>query len=203
LKKFSGEEKMIDSFKQKIGLILIFLSGILVLLAGCCGDSGKVDDTNKPSDDTRFFVNAMLEIKDPQFTSKDSEGVEQYDEMKVQQKWGDMYYKYKKLADAGDKTGLKYYLFIAFLAYTQRNAELSEAFSSDLLPIYEKDAGSFLEILKKIPYLIPSSGYYLNKYFGFEDKNAEMKPEFLKVNTPLVNDILGPEEGAIFLENFK
>ncbi len=194
---------MTGSLKQKVGLILIFLSGMLVLLGGCCGDTNKVADTNQPGDDTRFFVNAMLEIQDPQFTSKDSDGVERYDEMKVQQKWGDMYFKYKKLADAGDETGLKYYLFIAFLAYTQRNAELSEAFSSDLLPIYEKDAGSFLEILKKIPYLIPSSGYYLNKYFGFEDKNADLKPEFLKVNRPLVDDILGPEEGAIFLENFK
>jgi hypothetical protein len=194
---------MIISLKQKVGWILIILSGMAIWLAVCCRDSGKVAEINKPGDDPRFFVNAMLDIQDPQFSSKDSSGVERYDELKVQQKWGDMYFKYRKLAEASDETGLKYFLFIGFLAYTQKNAELSESYSSDLLPLYEKDPGSFLETLKMLPYLIPSSSYFLNNYFGFEDKNAEKKPEFLKVNTPLVNDILGPEYGAIFLENFK
>ncbi len=193
---------MVNFLKQNVGSVIIILLAAAISLTGCHGDSGKEPEVNRTSGDAQFFVNAMLDIKDPQFLSTDSEGVESIDELKVQEKWGDLYNKYKNSADAGDETGYKYFLFIGFLAYSQHNAELMEAYSSDLMPIYEKDAGKFLETLNELPFLIQSSGYYLDNYFGFEDKNAEKKPEFLKNNKPLINDILGPENGILFLDSF-
>ncbi len=193
---------MTNFLKQNVGAAIIILLAAAISLTGCRGDSGKEPEVNRTGDDAQFFVNAMLDIKDPQFLSKDSDGIERIDELKVEQKWGDLYNKYEKSAEAGDETGFRYFLFIGFLAYSQHNAELMEAFSSDLMPIYEKDAAKFLEALNELPFLIQSSGYYLDNYFGFEDKNADKKPEFLKNNKPLINDILGPENGILFLDCF-
>ncbi len=193
---------MQNKFRIKIGLIILSIMAAALLLSGCCGDSNKTAGADKTGGDAQFFVSTLLGVEDPQFLSKDSDGTEQVDELKIQQKWGELYNKYKKQAETGDETGFKYYLFIGFMADLQHNAELSEAYSSDLIPIYEKDPMTFLVILRELPYLIESSGYYMNNYFGFEDKNAEKKPDFLKNNKQFILNILGAEDGARLLSKF-
>ena len=193
---------MQNYLRLKIGPVIIFSLAVVVLLAGCYTDSDRTANANRAGGDAQFFVNAILEIEDPLFFSKDSDGIEKYDELKAQQKWGELYNKYKKLAESGDEKGFKYYLFIGFLAFSLNNAELSEAYSSDLIPLFNKDALTFLETLKELPFLVQSMGTYMNNYFGFEDKNADKKPDFLKNNKQLIMDILGTEDGVLFFSKF-
>ncbi|MGD8592668.1 MAG: hypothetical protein PVF82_07535 [Gammaproteobacteria bacterium] len=38
--------------------------------------------------------------------------------------------------------------------------------------------------------LIPSTCHYLNRYFGFEEKNLEKKPAFLQKHVPIIKATL-------------
>jgi hypothetical protein len=74
---------------------------------------------------------------------------------------------------------------------------------SDVEPIYESHEPQFLRTLQELPFLVPSSCYYLNRYFGFEDKNLEKKPAFLEKHVPVMQTFLRSDNLKECLSQFE
>lgn len=155
--------------------------------------------------DSYVLLSRLLNIKNSCYLVTHDNGEEQYNYLKEQKEWANTYIKYKKLIDKNNDNLelIKYYLFIGFIAKEQQSAEVSEAFSSDLVPLYENHRENFLNVIKELPFLIPSSCYYLNNYFGFEDKNFNVKDQFLKDNERFILERLGTEKGNLCLKWLK
>lgn len=160
--------------------------------------------TKKPSD-TEIMVNRLLDIKEERFILSDSEGEPSYNELKAYKEWESIYIKYSKYNEADkslSRDELKKLLWMAYIVKETSNASLSEAFSSDLTPVFQQNKAEFIKIMSELTFLIPSSCYYLNKYFGFEGKNAEKKEAFMRNNKPAFLEGLGSEKAGQCLQYF-
>ena len=91
---------------------------------------------------------------------------------------------------------------MGFVARENRDAAISEAFSSDFIAVYNANKGDVLDILVELKFLIPSSCYYLNNHFGFEDKNSDKKQPFLDKNKSFIIKKLGDDSSKTCLEIF-
>ena len=175
---------------------------ILLVLAGC--GTKQIPKER----DSQFMLDRLLSIEMAQFREPSfggREGETSYNQLEEQKAWSGLYNQYKAKIEKGEPDiakNLKYWLFIGFVAQTKNDGEISEAFTTDLMPVFEKNPEQVLTILKELPFLAPSAGYYLNNYFGFEDQRAEEKKGFVTKYTDLVNTTMGAEEGAKFLGYF-
>lgn len=155
--------------------------------------------------DAQTILNRLLSIQNPKNTYTDEKGGVFYDFLKDQQQWTGVYTKYKKQIQNSDERmdeNIKYWLFIGFVARVTKGAEIQEAFSGDLVPMYEQKPRLFLKILKELPFLIPPTCYYMNNYFGFEDKNICRRSRFVEENKVIIYNTLGQELGSRCLDCF-
>lgn len=178
------------------------MAGIIVVVALFAGGT---DQIFADSDDAGIILNRLLGIKNKAYTYKDQHGVIQHDELMEYKGWSALYGKYA--ADLSRRKSasldqIRYLLMIGFVAKSRNDAAMSEAFSSDLVPIYTHNRDGILAVMRESPFLIPSTCYYMNNYFGFEDKNANKKPGFLADNEKIIVKVLGQEKGGKCLRQF-
>ena len=148
-------------------------------------------------------LQVLLHIDNEKFLSKTNESKPFYDSLAQYKEWEALYIKYSKY-NSNDKTltdvEMKKLLFIGYISRLNSDAAISQAFSSDLVPIFNQNKSTILRIISDLRFLMPSTCYFLGKYFGFEDKNLEKKQPFLKMNSPLITKFLGEEAGEECLE---
>lgn len=77
---------------------------------------------------------------------------------------------------------IKFFSFIGFVAYNRNSAATKEAMLSDFIQVYYANRDNLLSVLNELPFLIPSSCYYIGKHFGFEGKFTNDKKTFMKNN---------------------
>ena len=158
------------------------------------------------SQDSAEIVNSLLDLPNSRFYATQKDGSQQYNELKEYKSWGALYDKYAQLSvkpEDFNEEKLKVYLLIGMVAKLRTQAATMEAFNTDLMHIYEKHEQSVLTILNDLPYLIPSTCHYLNRYFGFEDKNLEKKPAFMEKHAPTIKATLHDKKAQSCLEFFK
>ena len=145
----------------------------------------------------KIIINMLLHIDDDKYNTKDEDGP-YYDSLAEYKDWENAYIKYSKYEKSNKKltkTEIKYLLFIGFVAKTNLDAAMSDSLSSDLIPLYNSNKELLLSTLADLNFLVPSTCYYLNNYFGFEDRNAEKKAPFIKQNKESIMKSLGETEG--------
>lgn len=156
-------------------------------------------------DDAAEILNYLLDMQSAAHRRIDVQGESVYDTLKAYQAWQALYVKYAQLDvdPAGFREDdLRIYLLIGMVARLKLDAAISEAFTSDLMGIYENHPELTLGILKQLPFLIPSTCRYLNAYFGFEDRNSDRKPQFLKENAERIERALAPADAQRCLGYF-
>ena len=148
----------------------------------------------------------MRGLPNSRFYTKEKDGTRSYNELKEYKSWGALYDIYAQLSVKDSEFSddkLRVYLLIGMVAKARTQAATMEAFDSDLMVVYEKHEQAVLSVLNDLPYLIPSTCDYLNRYFGFEDKNLEKKPGFLKKHTDTTNSALHEKNAQTCLMYFK
>ena len=93
-------------------------------------------------------------------------------------------------------------MFYAFYAHEKKSGAFLEYLASDLMPIYIENKVDFLQALKQLPFLTLSTCNRLNAYFGFEGKNTEEKPTFLKENLVYFKHELDAYQYKICVDSF-
>ncbi len=177
-----------------------------ILLLFFCLFYQPVAYSDVESQDAAEIVNSLLNLPNTRFYTEQKDGTKQYNELKEYKSWGALYDKYAQLSvkpEEFSEERLKVYLLVAMVAKLRTQAATMEAFNSDLMLIYEKHEKSVLTILNELPYLIPSTCYYLNRYFGFEDKNLEKKPAFLEKHVPTIKATLHDKNAQSCLGYFE
>ncbi len=129
------------------------------------------------------FLNALLNIKSEKYY-KTIDGNTFYNELIEYKDLEQLYLQSRKKATKkqANLDDIKFFSFIGFVAYTTNNAAAKEALSSDFIQVYFTNRDRLLSILEELPFLIPSSCYYIAKHFGFEDKFKNDKETFIKDN---------------------
>ena len=72
------------------------------------------------------------------------------------------------------------FLLIGAIAYYQNGAATMESYTEQTKPLYEKNPELVFQALAKAPVMVERVCYYLNSYFGFEDKNKKGKSAFVE-----------------------
>lgn len=152
------------------------------------------------------MINRLLRINDERFMSKTDKGERFYNSLKAYQQWEQLYLKYSKHGSS-DKNltefELKKLLLIGYISRQNSDAAMSEAFSSDLIAIFNQNRANFLAVIADLNFLIPSTCYFLGNYFGFEGKNQQEQQTFLTTNKSFIIEALGESDGDVCIEYFK
>ncbi len=156
--------------------------------------------------DAKIMLDMLLSIKNDKYNTTTNEGKAIYDSLLEYKTWSRVYIKYAKPFKKNKrltKQEMKYLLFIGFVARAILDASTSESLATDIIPIYNQNKALLLKSLASRNFLIPSTCYYMNRYFGFEDKNEEKKIPFIKQNKELIIMSLGKVKGDQCMSYFK
>lgn len=156
--------------------------------------------------DSEILLNSLLHIKSEKYLKLSEDGEPFYNSLLEYKNWENLYVKYSNANNDNKNLStnqIKKLLFMGFVAREKRDAAISQAFSSDFVGIYNANKSDVLDVLAKLNFLIPSSCYYLNNHFGFEDKNSDKEQPFLKENKSLIIKKLGDEGSKTCLAFFE
>ncbi len=177
---------------------LSFVFFILIFESACA--------SGPPSVDSDVMINRLLHIDNEKFMSKTDDGEAFYNSLMEYKEWELLYIKYSKY-DSDDKNltevELKNLLFIGYISWINSDAATSQSFSSDLVPIFNQNKSTVLNVISELKFLIPSTCYFLGNYFGFEGKNLEKKASFLEQNSSLLTRALGEANGETCLKHIR
>ncbi|MCB4757269.1 MAG: hypothetical protein LHV69_09645 [Elusimicrobia bacterium] len=154
-------------------------------------------------DEATEILNNLLKVKGDHYYA-DSTGTKRYDSLGAWNAWEDIYITYSKAC--GDKKkeisddDLKIYLLLAFIAKENQHGATSEYFSEDLTPVFLLREKQILGVLKELPYLVPPTCHYLNRYFESGDPKSVRKSDFLKDHQNSILMILGDSLGQKCLD---
>jgi len=178
---------------------------LLLLLCFCFSWSSPAVANDQ---DAEIIFNRLLHIDNEKYKIKNENDENFYNSLQEYKDWEKLYIKYSQLNMHNNKlteADIKYLLFIGFVAKTNSDASISEALSSDLVPIFNTNKTGILNVLSDLNFLIPSTCHYLNNYFGFEGKNGDLKMPFIEENKETILKVLGTNEGerclACFMSN--
>ena len=186
--------KTMKAFRAQITMMMLMLALSIQVQA------------NESKDDAALMLNRLLHIDSHQYYVKDSDGKHRYDSLSEFKDWEKIYLKYSQSDNRHGtipEVRLKYLLFVGFIAYSNNDAAISEALSGDLLTVYNANRTRMLKILADLNFLVPSTCYYLNNYFGFEGKNADKKSGFMTKNRPIIKKVLEPKTAKLCLRYFE
>ncbi len=129
------------------------------------------------------YLNFLLNIKSEKYYETIN-GKMLYDSLAEFQDLGKLYVETrtkvtKRNAHLND---IKFFSFIGFVAYNRNAAATKEAMLSDFIQVYYTNRDNLLSVLNELPFLIPSSCYYIGKHFGFEGKFTNDKKPFMNEN---------------------
>jgi len=151
---------------------------VLLVAAGC---NARLPE----SGDAEFILDYALAIRTAEYYYTDKDGTRHYDSLREYQHWQLLYDKYKTaIGQSQNRTerDFRYWLFLGHISWSVSDAAGMEAFSRDLMPVYNRDSTVFLETLRELPFLVSSVCYYLNNHFGFEGDNQDGKLRFVESN---------------------
>lgn len=176
---------------------LCFILGILVVMPVFASTYAE---------DAELILNRILHIDSEKYRSTNENGEYVYNSLREYKDWSKIYIKYSKYEQKNktlSKKEAKLLLLVGFVAKTNMDAALSESFSSDLVPLYQANRDKILGIMSELKFLIPSTCYYLNNYFGFEGKNVNKKPLFVRKNKSAFIKAMGDKYSNVCLSYFK
>lgn len=156
--------------------------------------------------DAKIILDMLLNIKNEKYNKITNKGKAIYDYLLEYKTWNRVYVKYAKPFEKNKRLTeqeMKYLLFIGFVARTNLDASTSESLATEMISIYNANKTLLLKSLANRNFLIPSTCYYMNRYFGFEDKNEEKKIPFIKQNKELIIMSLGKAKGDQCMSYFK
>jgi hypothetical protein len=177
--------------------IFLFMFFSLSTVSGCQAAEEPDHSFSPAISDDGLLVSTLLNISQPVFIK---DGV--YDGLTAYKAWGDLYERTLNQARTGsvkDDSSLRRFLFLGFIAGARTQAATSEAFTSDLMSLYRQRPEQILIVLRDLPFLVPTTCHYLGAYFGFEDREPEGKPGFLKENRERIQSLLHKSEAAMCL----
>ncbi len=177
----------------KLSLFILFLTVSTSIIAG------------SNTQDAELMLNRLLHIDNEKYNIKNEKGQFFYNSLLEYKDWERLYIKYSKLnikSKIYTENEIKKLLFIGFIAKINSDAAISESLSSDLLPIFNHNKILILNVLSDLKFLIPSTCYYLNNYFGFEGKNIEKRTPFIKNNKKNIMKYLGDTNGEECISYF-
>ena len=158
----------------KLSLFILFLTVSTSIIAA------------SNTQDAELMLNRLLHIDNEKYNMRNERGQLFYNSLLEYKDWERLYIKYSKLnikSKIYTENEIKKLLFIGFIAKINSDAAISESLSSDLVPIFNNNNKILiLNVLSDLKFLIPSTCYYLNNYFGFEGKNIEKRTPFIKKN---------------------
>ncbi len=130
-----------------------------------------------------LYLDALLNIKSEKYYESIN-GKKVYHELKEYKDRGKIYVetRSKVTKKEASKDDIKFFGFIGFVAHTINDAGVSEAMLSDFIQVYYANRDNLLNVLEELPFLIPSSCYYIGKHFGFEGKFTNDKKPFMNEN---------------------
>lgn len=175
---------------------------LLILLTACSNLSASNPSSNEKSEHSALLSSLLGII---QYSYIDSQGKKQPDSLKKFKELEKIYIKHIKPDLANNKFSnkqLKIIMFYSFYSYEKKSAAFQEYLAADLMPIYNNNKHSFLTILQELPFLITSNCDRLNSFFGFEGKNIEGKPIFIKQNADILKKHLNSEQFGLCMSNF-
>lgn len=180
--------------------ILKSIAGLFLLIISTTSCAGNTQP------DSEILLNRMLQIDNNRYFTKTESGESTYNSLAEYRDWENLYIKYShydKKSKTLNEHEMKILLLIGFIARNNQDAAISESLSSDLVPLFRENTAVFLKTLSELNFLVPSSCYYLNRYFGFEGKNAEQKPAFVKHYSEEISRTLTPADAKQCLAFFK
>lgn len=183
------------------------LLSFFILFATITSCSNKIHSQQSVNNVNDFDVllASLLDENKQRFTYIDSHGNEKYDELKEFKALESIYIK-NSINDENkgnlSERQLKVMMFYSFYSQEKKSAAFQEYLASDLMPIYLNNKVKFLKLLKRLPFLIQANCNRLNAFFGFEGKNQQEKPQFLKDNKSLFSKYLNKKQLEICLSNF-
>jgi len=178
-------------------LRIAFLSSLLTLSPLVLGGI--------PPGDAALIVDTLLDLKSAARQTSDTGRPAADNPLRAYQEWSALYEKYAQRDSGGARFSedrLRVYLLLGWVALEKLDAGTMEAFASDLLTLYEQHPDPVLRALRDAPFLVPSTCRYLNRHFGFEDKNRDKKPAFLAAHTDRIKSALPAEDAERCLEQF-
>lgn len=157
----------------------------LVLLLTGCSFLSMTESTASEKDDYSIIFSNLLGINENRFTYIDSEGKQHPDHLRLFKELEEIYIRYIEPQQDGtySRERIKVIMLFAFYAENRSSGAFSEYLASDLQPIYTKNRLTFLELMRELPFLIPSVCHRLNAFFGFEGKHTSGKDSFIRENT--------------------
>jgi hypothetical protein len=156
--------------------------------------------------DAATIVNMLLDLRNPVHRRARGGDAAEYDSLAAYKGWEALYGRYSQRNSKGesfDDEHLRVYLLLGMISQLRGDAGMMESFSSDVVPLYESHETAFLRALQDLSFLIPSTCYYLKRYFGFEDKNLDKKPAFLDKHVPAMQRSLSPDQASTCLSQLK
>ncbi len=187
--------------KRIYGLLIIMLASFSMPVI-----ADRDQQSQEKQQDATLMLNRLLHIKNEKYRQKTDDGKSFYNSLLAFKEWENLYIKYSKFESEDKKltkSEMKNLLFMGYIVRLNRNAAISESFSSDLLVIYNANKDSMLSTLSEVNFLIPSSCHYLNNYFGFEGENGDKKEPFVKDNKAMFIKYLGEKQSKTCLDLFK
>ncbi|HCK82356.1 MAG TPA: hypothetical protein PK880_06980 [Candidatus Competibacter sp.] len=156
--------------------------------------------------DAALILDTLLDLENPAHRSTNEQGKPVYDALRAYQDWAALYQKYaQRDRDSAQfsQDSLRVYLLLGWIAQAKLDAATMEAFAGDLVPLYERNEESVLGVLKDLPFLISSTCRYLDRHFGFEDKNRDKKPVFLAAHADRIKQVLTPKDAESCIRYFE
>ena len=152
-------------------------TAVLALLAGLACACSPSSPARTPSDD-ELLVSRLLALENPAF---EREG--EYDAFAEYQAWEALYVRsFERARDpkGADEAAVKRFLLVGAIARDRLDAGTTEAFTPDLMQVYETRPDAVLEALRDVPFLVSPTCHSLGAFFGFEDRHVGGKPAFLE-----------------------
>ncbi len=134
-------------------------------------------------EDNPVLMDALLgKERLEQYHYLDSEGKQHFDSLAAFKARETLQKKYFDRINKIDpsESDISCFLLIGAIAYYQNGTATMESYSEQTKPLYEKKPELVFKALAKAPLLIEPVCYYLNNYFGFEDKNKKGKSAFVE-----------------------
>jgi len=176
-----------------------------IFLLSACSSINASENTDTRESDFDILLSNLLSVNQHRHTYIDEQGNERPNLLGRFKELERVYIKNIEPDLNNNKFSpkrLKTVMFFSFYADEKESAAFQEYLATDLIPIYTHNQITFIEILKELPFLIPSNCDRLNAFFGFEGKNNNKKQSFIENNQKFFTKYLTNEQAKLCVSKF-
>ncbi len=173
----------------------------LFLLAAC----SNLKASESSADEYTILLSSLLGTDKERFTFTDKNGNKQIDSLARFKELEKVYINNINPDLANNKFSnkrLKIVMLYSFYSFVKKSAAFQEYLAADLMPIYIRNSADFLKVLNELPFLIEANCNRLNAYFGFEGKNTDKKPTFVKQHANQFKKYLNTDQYELCIRSF-